>query len=96
MKAAIRRAKEESLMQKKEQTPRSRGTYHGHGHPGPRGEEERQSRPIMTCNAKWLLVVLRVTLSEIICVVIQNGRLYTRKKTEHFASLLFKGFPFTH
>lgn len=49
----------------------------------------------MTCNAKWLLVILRVTLSESFVWIMQNGRHYTQKKTTHCTFLLFEGFPFT-
>lgn len=63
--AAVLTAQDECSTDKKEQTPRSSARLvMATDRLRPDGAEETQSRPAMTCNAKWLLVILRVTLSE--------------------------------
>ena len=63
--AAVLRAQDKCSTYKKEQTPRSSARLvMAMDRLRPDSAEETQSRPAIPCNAKWLLVILRVTLSE--------------------------------
>lgn len=99
MKVALLRSTESCPRQKKEQTQTPKWDLSwSWTDRGPKGEEERQNRTTVTCHTKWLLVILWVTLSEIICADCAKWQtLHQGEKKKKLHTFLFcNGFPFTH